>query len=100
MQTEDRVLSIASWECRERLQGCVRTGLGLCVPSDAAWPLSAGYWQSDKSRFTTCIAHASGGPDNYDPLFTFYNDTWSKSFDYEAAQAAAAEAESAAKEAQ
>ena len=27
----------------------------------------AGYWQSDKSRFTACILHASGA-DNYIPL--------------------------------
>jgi len=46
----------------------------------------AGYWQSDKSRFTACIVHASGGPDNYGPLFEFYNTTWSKTFDTSGAE--------------
>lgn len=67
-----------------------RRHLNQCVAA-----IFAGYWQSDKSRFTTCIAHAPGGPDNYDPLFKFYNTTWSKSFDWEAAQAAAAEVSAA-----
>lgn len=55
----------------------------------------AGYWQSDKSRFTSCIVHTPGGSDHFDPLFRFYNTTWSKSFDYEAAQAVAAKASAA-----
>jgi len=60
-------------------------GQGLTVPKfqpkSEPERVLAGYWQSDKSRFTACIVHASGGPDNYGPLFEFYNTTWSKTFD-------------------
>ena len=42
--------------------------------------LLAGYWQCDRSRYTACVIHASGGPTNFNPLREAYTNTWSKSF--------------------
>lgn len=42
--------------------------------------LLAGYWQCDRSRYTACLIHASGGPSNFNPLREAYTNTWSKSF--------------------